>query len=263
MLAGLAVPVLGATLGWRPAFAVAGGLAVVFLLLVPRGLGPVIRHATSDASIGPAGTLPAPEPPLATADAMADIDRSRRVVLVLLAVAAGLAGGAGTATPTFLVPAATAGELNESTAGLLLAATSIVGITMRLIVGAVADRAHGHEIRITVGMLLAGMVGLGALALGGLPLTVLGSVLAMGGGWGWSGLVFLAGVRTQPARPAAAAGTVLAGLGTGGATGPAAFGWLVDTAGYASAWTAAAVAMGLACVLALLADHHRRRLPAS
>lgn len=266
MLAGLAVPALGATLGWRPAFAVAGGLAVVFLLLVPRGLGPVTRGTTPETSATPTvptAREPVPHPAPPTVAARAATDRSRRVVLVLLAVAAGLAGGAGTATPTFLVPAATAGALSESTAGFLLAATSIVGITMRLVVGVVADRAHGREIRITALMLLTGMVGLAALALGGLPLTILGSVLAMGGGWSWSGLVFLAGVRTQPTRPAAAAGTVLAGLGTGGATGPAAFGWVVDAAGYPTAWTAAATTMGLACGLTLVADHRRRRLPAS
>lgn len=274
MLAGLAVPALGATLGWRPAFAVAGGLAVVFLLLVPQGLGPVRRDERPAPDAATPVRVPPPAPAAAgsvapSAAPSADpgtgpaAQRARQRVLVLLAVAAALGTGAATATPTFLVPAATAGALSESVAGLLLAATSIIGIAMRLVVGAVADRDHGGEIRLTVMLLLAGMVGLAALAVGSVPLIVLGAGLAMGGGWGWTGLVFLAGVRIQPTRPAAAAGIVLAGLGTGGATGPAAFGWLVDVAGYPTAWTAAAAAMGVACGFAGLAARQRRRLPAS
>lgn len=289
MLAGLALPVLGAQLGWRSAYVFAALLSVLFVLSIPRGLGPTaamarsLRHQRdgdgdevapgSAGADGDPGRHPDPGTNVSRVDDGVDptragdletpsvpSDRQRRHVLVLLAVAAGLGGGAATATPTFLVPAATEGGWTESAAGLLLAGSSIVGITMRLLVGLLADRRVGREIVLTVLMMCAGVGGLFALALGGPAVTTLGALLALGGGWGWTGLVFLAAVRTHPRRPAGAAGTVLAGLGAGGATGPAAFGWLVDHPGYPTAWTSAAFAMLLAAGLGTAADLRRRRL---
>lgn len=251
MLAGFAVPVLGAQLGWRPAFAVAGALAVVFLLAVPRGLGPTTR--TSRRS--PTRTQVTSRQPSTSAAAP-----GTGIVLLLLAFAAGLGGAAATATPTFLVPAAVAGGLAESPAGFLLAGASIVGICVRLTAGVLADRMTGVEIRFTALLMAVGTAGLIALSFGGTAMTLLGAVLAIGGGWGWTGLIFLAAVRTQPSRPAGAAGTVLAGLATGGATGPIAFGWLADGPGYATAWLTAGTAMFIACGIGLLADHRRGRL---
>ncbi len=264
MLAGLTVPVLGAQFGWRPAYAVAAGLAVLFFVAVPRGLGPVpprpveARHGERSEAAVTDGTNDHVEPDSRSPHHDHGAAAGVHPVLVLLAIAAGLGGGAATATPTFLVPSATAGGLSESAAGLLLAGASIVGIGMRLSVGLVADRRLGGEIRLAVVMLAVGTVGLAVLSVGGTALTVVGAVLALGGGWGWTGLLFLAAVRTQPARPAAAAGTVLAGLATGGALGPAVFGWLAERPGYATAWAVAAGSMLLACGLGLAADHRRR-----
>lgn len=258
MLAGLAVPILGAQLGWRSAFGVAGGLAVVFLVAVPRGLGPSTarrrraptRTPTSASTRTPTGS---DRPPTA------DAGPGTGLVLVLLAFAAGLGGAAATATPTFLVPAAVAGGLGESSAGFLLAGASIVGIGMRLSAGVLADRMTGTEIRFTALLLAVGTIGLISLSLGGTAATAIGAVLAIGGGWGWTGLIFLAAVRTRPSRPAGAAGTMLAGLGTGGAAGPIAFGWLADGPGYPTAWLTAGTAMFVACGIGLLADQRRRR----
>jgi len=248
MLAGLAVPILGAQLGWRSAFTMAGALAVVFLLAVPAGLGPSTARARAH---GPSSGAPHVPPAPGT-----------RLVLLLLAFASGLGGAAATATPTFLVPAAVAGGLGESPAGFLLAGASIVGICVRLSAGVLADRVHGTEIRLTALLLAVGTAGLIALSFGGPTRTLIGAILAIGGGWGWTGLVFLAAVRTQPSRPAGAAGTVLAGLATGGATGPIAFGWLADGPGYPTAWLTAGIAMSVACGIGLLADQRRRHVAA-
>jgi predicted MFS family arabinose efflux permease len=268
MLAGLAVPILGAQFGWRPAFALAGGLAVAFLLVVPRGLGPsTLRPSTVRPSmrrpteLRPSGHA---SPPMTNRDAQppqtAGTEPGTGFVLLLLAIAAGLGGAAATATPTFLVPAAMAGGLGESPAGFLLAGASITGIGVRLSAGVLVDRASGAEIRFTAWLLALGTIGLIALSFGGTIMTMVGAILAIGGGWGWTGLIFLAAVRTQPSRPAGAAGTVLAGLGTGGAAGPITFGWLADGPGYPTAWLTAGIAMFIAAGIGLLADHRRRQL---
>lgn len=81
-----------------------------------------------------------------------------------------------------------------------------------------------------------------------------GGLLALGAGWGWTGLVFLVAVRADPTAPAAAAGVVLAGLSTGGALGPLLFGLLVGALGYPWGWSAAAAAMVLAAA-AIMASH--------
>lgn len=264
MLAGLAVPILGAQLGWRPAFAVAGGLAVTFLFAVPGGLGPsTTRGSTARVSTTRRRRVPTRTP--AGSDrrpATSETGPGTGLVLLLLAFAAGLGGAAATATPTFLVPAAVAGGLGESPAGFLLAGASIVGIGMRLSAGVLADRITGAEIRFTALLLGVGTVGLLALSLGGTAATAIGAVLAIGGGWGWTGLIFLAAVRTRPSRPAGAAGTVLAGLGTGGAAGPITFGWLADGPGYPTAWLTAGAAMFVACGIGLVADQRRRLIRA-
>jgi predicted MFS family arabinose efflux permease len=70
--------------------------------------------------------------------------------------------------------------------------------------------------------------------------------------------VFLSAVRADPAAPAAAAGVVLAGLSTGGALGPVAFGVAVSRVGYGATWTATAVAMALGAGAIFAAARSRR-----
>ena len=87
---------------------------------------------------------------------------------------------------------------------------------------------------------------------------VLGAILVIGLGWGWTGLVFLAAIRLDPTRPAKAAGVVLAGLGVGGAAGPASFGATAGQVGWAAAWSLAAGSLALAAILAFAAQRLAR-----
>lgn len=251
LLAGLTVPLLGAQLGWRPAYAVAAGLAAAVALVVPRGLDPPVR--TDVAGVEPHTAAPVPDAP----DLSVPV---RRAALLLLALAAGFGSAAANAAPTFLVASAVAGGLAEARAGIVLAVASSAGVAMRLASGVAADRFAGSERRLTAGLMALGGGGMLVLALGTTPsITVVGAVLALGGGWGWTGLAFLAAVRLLAERPARAAGMVLAGLATGGALGPLGFGVLAAGPGYANAWTAGAVSMGIAAVLASSAEVVVRR----
>ena len=271
LLAGVSVPVVAAQFGWRPAFLLAAGFALVIALAVPRRLElvappagspehahhpPDPRSPSPPEEQPPPGGVPTPEPPQ-PAPAMS---RSRSWALVALAVGAGLGGGAASSAATFLVPSSVAFGMAESAAGLLLSVASAVGISARLGVGALADRWLGRELRIVAAMLGLGSLGVLLLATGASTLLVVaGAVLAIGSGWGWTGLVFLSAVRIDPHRPARAAGIVLAGLGSGGAVGPAVFGLVVDRASYAWAWTLGAVTMMLAAMAAVTAYELRRR----
>lgn len=226
LLAGVAVPALGLTIGWRPTFMAGFVLVPVVWALLPRRLA-----------------SPAPAPSIAPSSVT---DAGRRPALLLLAVGSALGAGAATATAAFLVPAAVAGGISPGPAGLLLAAGSAAGIGTRLVVGWGADRGGGAPVALVALLMAGGALGLAALAAAPEgPAVVAGALVALGAGWGWTGLVFLAAVRADPRAPAAAAGIVLAGLSVGGATGPLAFGALVGVTSYPAVWGAAAVTMGL------------------
>ncbi len=234
MLAGAAVPLLGVTVGWRPSFALGMLLVpVVWLLLPSRADGPHLNRTVATGRPPPAISL-----------------------LVLIAVGSAAGTGAATAAASFLVPTATRAGLSVGAAGVLLAVASVLSIVTRVIVGHLADRTPHRELLATAALLVAGAVGSFLLGAGGATLAVAGGLLVLGGGWGWTGLIFLSAVRGSPRAPASAAGIVLAGLATGGAIGPLAFGLLAARVGYATAWLATTLALTAGAIIIWIA--HRR-----
>lgn len=289
-LAGASVPILGAQLGWRAAFVAGVALAAAVAISVSRrlehpghislaasgpGAGvagpPVVTVATgemrTDANL--AGSRDPPDP---GAGAASDTEpggvRAGVWPLLLLSATAAMGGGAAAATTTFLVASSVAGGLGSGAAGVLLAGASAVAVAARLVVGAAADRRTSAAVLIVSTMLVLGALGTVGLGVGAatdtlsaatLPaLLIVSAVLAVGAGWGWTGLVFLAAVRLDAQRPAKAAGIVLAGLGTGGAAGPALFGAVAGRSGYGPAWAIAGAAMVTAAITAAYAHHFAR-----
>lgn len=237
MLAGLSLPTVAAVLGWRASFLAATAVAIAVLVLLPspRAL------AADPRSPRPVGSAPA---------------RVATAAIVRFAAGVGIGTGAATAAATFLVPSVIADGLAPSVAGLVLSVASMASIGARVGVGRWADSEGAAPVPVVGGMLAAGGLAAAGLA-AGLPVPVLvgAAVVVLGSGWGWTGLAFLAVVRANPAAPAAAAGVVLTGLGTGGALGPLAFGALVDRGSYTLAWSAAAAALLVGAVLATSARH--------
>lgn len=228
LLGGLAVPAIAVTVGWRWAFAAGALGAVAAALAVPVG------------AVAPGGRRPA----------------GRRVdvpigPLVVLASAVGFAAAANGTLATFVVSSGVTAGLGESAAGLVLTVGSAAGITMRLVVGARADRRGGRHLPVVSGLLAVGAVGYVLLAPGTVPTHLLGALVAFGSGWAWPGLFNLAVVRLNPTAPAAATGITQTGVYVGGLTGPILFGVVVDSAGYGPAWllsglASAAAAAGVA-----------------
>lgn len=234
MLAGVSLPTLAAILGWRASFVAAGVVALVVLVALPapRGLRTTPAAPDLPPSGEPVGSVATPS-------------------LVRFAVAAGLGTGAATAAATFMVPSVVATGVSESGAGVVLSVASLTSIVMRMVVGAWADRTGGSPVGLTTRMMVVGGAAAAALAIGlPTPLLVLAAMVALGAGWGWTGLAFLAGVRSNPTAPAAAAGVVLTGLGAGSSLGPLAFGLLVGAGGYRLAWLGMATSALLGAVLA-------------
>lgn len=229
LLAGLAVPGIAVTLGWRWAFAGGAALALLIALLVPaESLGGVRR--LKEARAGDVSVAP----------------------LVLLALGIGLGSTAATPLGAFIVESSVASGLNVGAAGLLLALGSAAGIVVRVWFGHLADGMSGGRLRLVAAMLGVGVAGFVMLASGKVGLILPATLLAFGAGWGWPGLFNFAVVKTNPGAPAAATGITQTGASGGAALGPLVFGLVVEATSYGTAWLVSGVIALLALVAILM-----------
>ncbi|MET7371419.1 MFS transporter [Micromonospora arida] len=239
LLAGVAVPTIALTAGWRWAFVAAAVAALTTLAAVPRQLPGLARRAGATR----AGRATA--------------------ALVVIGAAATLASGAANSLGTFLVDSAAARGLSPGLAGLTLTLGSAVCVAARVGAGWLADRRETGHIALIAAMLLVGAVGLGLLALTGSVPLVVGVVLGFGLGWAWPGLMNFAVVRLHPQSPAAATSITQTGVYAGGCLGPLSLGPLAAHLGYPAMWTIAAVAMLLAAALMLVGSRLLTRAAAA
>jgi MFS family permease len=241
LLAGLAVPSVAVTYGWRWAFVGGAGLALVVAFLVPAG--------TSDGGRRPKE---------------AREKDSRIAPLALLALGIGLGSTAASPLGSFLVESSVVAGLRVETAGLLLALGSATNIVIRVVFGRLADGMSGGRLLLVAAMLGIGVVGFALLATGESGLILPGVLLAFGAGWGWPGLFNFAVVKTNPTAPAAATGITQTGASAGAAIGPLVFGLVVEAVSYDVAWLVSG-AVALAALAAILTGRRmvlRDRRPA-
>ena len=170
LLAGLAVPVIGHTLGWRWAFGFAVAVPLAGLVLAPP-YGPRPGHTvrTEGAARG-----------------LSEIDYGP---LNLIGLAAALGSAAATTMAAFFVSAATEAGLAEGLAGGLLAVASGLPIATRIAAGYMADRFESGHLRIVSLLLGTSTLGYLAPATGSKVLVPAGAMFALGVGWAWSGLM--------------------------------------------------------------------------
>lgn len=233
LLAGLAVPAVALTVGWRWAYGIGALLALAALFACPRAdARPPARAGKGDRATG---------------------------ALAVIGAASGLAAGTATALGIFLVASAVDRGIDPGLAGLVLTLGSVVGLSARLLHG---WRTGGH-VAVVAASLASGAIGFVLLAVPGTPALVVGVVLAFGLGWAWPGLLRFAVVRLNPSAPAAATSIVQVGVYAGGFAGPIVFGSLATHAGFPTAWTVNAVVMLVSAALMLvgrrmLVAHARR-----
>ena len=248
LTAGLAVPVLGVTLGWRWAFALIALLVLPIAVLLPRNLPDGAVHAARRVAAVAGAPRPAgADPPVRG--------------LVVLSLAAGLASGAANAAAAFLVAYAVHAGVATSTAGLLTLGGTMGG-TSRIFMGWLADRRSGHHFAVCTGLVAVGALGYLLLAFAGDTATfAVGAVLALGIGWSWHGLFVYAVVRSHQHAPAAATGIAHLGPFVGGVTVPVILGAATVRFGFRPAWLGLSVtALVAAGLMALGADLLRNDL---
>lgn len=216
LVAGLVVPTVALTVGWRWGFVVGAVLAVLALVGVPRGHDAEGTRMVADR----ADDLP-----------------PRLLVLLAASMALGTAGASSLGA--FSVPTIVDAGLGEGAAGLLYAAASVAGLVSRVAVGWLADRREAGHLQFVAGMLLVGAVAFVLMGSGRLGLVVVAVPLASASAWAFLGVFNLAIVRMNPAAPAAATGVTQAGAFVGGVAGPWGLGELAESGSFAMAWLVA------------------------
>jgi MFS family permease len=220
LLSGLAVPGFALTVGWRWAYVVGAGLAVIGAMLAPR---------------------------ISASDGVQVRDERRATgALAVVALASCLASACATMLSIFLVTSTREQGIDPGLAGLALTLGSVAGLMGRLLNGWLADRRQGGHITAVAVCLGIGAVGLALLAVPGAPTLVVGTILGFGLGFSWQGLLQFAVIRLHPTAPAAASSVVQLGGNAGNFVGPIGFGFLAGHTTFELAYTVAAGTMVVA-----------------
>lgn len=211
-LAGLALPVIAITAGWRWAYLYPIAVALAAFVLIPRLT--VERQA-------------------------AERPRFHRPSRGLMLVTAGTVAAGIAIAPigAFLVRSLEDAGFDPGVAGVVQLAGSALLITTRVSWGRLMDRTTIDRFGFSVVLLLIGACGYPLLAHGNDPLMVVGALVAYGAAWSWPGVVHLGVVETHPADVGAASGIAQTGMFLGATIGPGMFGIVADSASFATAWT--------------------------
>lgn len=236
MFAGISVPAIALTVGWRWAFVVAATVPVLTILSVPGGTAPRTVHNLAGRP--------------AAREVLLGAVRSPSMLLYTVAAAFGMASvGAMT---SFIVVSSVAHGLSEAGAGTLVTFASIVGLVARILSGWSTDRFGTGGFQVAMYLLACGGFGFLLLSVATPATTILGALLAYSGGWGWTGLMQYGAVTAHPEAPASAAAVIQAGMSVGAAAGPVGYGVLSGRLGYAHTWLFVAACTWGAALLILV-----------
>ena len=229
-LAGLSVPLIAATAGWRWGFVAAALLAAAmtaWVRSVPRPPGPRPRSYTDSGRVA-----------------------DRRTVLVL-AGAFGLGTSVSSSVTTFFVLAVVDRGTSDVLAGTMLALAGTLAIIVRVVSGAVSDRSAGNYLRGCAILAGVGASGVAVLSIAAsAPVQAVAVVVALGGIWGFNGVFWFALIKAFPRSPGAITGVVAPGALLGSTIGPIVFGLIAENAGYGEAFAVfTVVALGTAAGL--------------
>ena len=235
MLAGLSVPVVALTLGWRWSYAAGAAIAVVAAIGASRVIAGSVSVHTRSAPTGGGS--------------------SRRALVGAAAAGAFLSFGAGTLT-LWLVESGVDAGLDNGVAGLALSAGALLGIIIRMWWGFRLDRMSLHPFRIGGAMVYAGAAGAALLAIRSAPTHLIATAVAFGAGWIWPVFTNYGVMRANTDRSAAATGVTQTGVYIGILTAPLVTGVLIDRAGFGVMWLTVAASMTLGATIAVRIAHH-------
>lgn len=239
LIAGVAVPVVALTLGWRWVFGIAGAAALATAVTQLRGSGAAgTRSEERSPGLGP-----------------------QRGALLVLAVACFFGAVSLVCIGSFFVPYATSIGMPTGLAGIVMAIGSVGAIVVRLVMGWKADRRPGRSLLDSGGLLIGGGLALVLLPFVGSWIAIaLVLLVAFAAGTGWPGLLNLAVIRMNPQAPAVATSVTFTGSSLGCVVGPTGFGFIVSLGSYRAAWLSAAGFLVLSGAMMLVARRSARRI---
>ncbi len=243
LLAGLAIPAIALTAGWRWSFFAGVLLAMVAIAAVPQHERTYTLNPPLPTE--PSAGKPRPATPLS--------------LLIILSVAVGLGTGGGDTLGGFIVSYSVEAGLTESAAGLMLSLGSLAGLAARVLAGLLIDKRHTADLTSVAGMITAGAIGIMLLNLGGEAGLYGGAMLAFTAAWGWAGLFTFAIVKDNPEAPATASGITQTGKYIGAALGPPIFGFIADRVSFTAAWWFSTIVLLVAASLILYVRNQRHR----
>ncbi|GIG68123.1 MFS transporter [Phytomonospora endophytica] len=233
---GLLVSTVGVPYGSRAAYTVAAALvaATTLLAFATRRSTTTVIH---DPGSPRAGAAPAKPVPGASHAAMA------------WTVAAAIGSIGSSVCANFFVQIGTVSGLSTTLAGTLLTVASVLAVAVRIGSGALADRSPARNPLAVAAMMVTGAAGLAVITFD-TPLAFgVGALLAVAGGWGWTGLLLASTMRILPGQGARAGAIMQAGLFTGTAVAPPTFGFVSAQIGVPATVGVAAVASLAAAAL--------------
>lgn len=234
LIAGVAVPLVALTVGWRmvPAIVAVGALAL--LVSTRRTPLPSGNHDSR-------GVRRPSQRPIAGG------------LFASLVVGAALGATASSTLGAFVVDSGVRmSGVGEGAAGIIVAVSGAVGMMTRVGFGWFVDgRSSKVPYVASVWMLVLGAAGFILLSYGHPSTYIVGAIVAYGAGWGWQGLLNFAVLTGAAAGAARVTGRLLTGFATGSAVGPLLLGQVAERFGYAPMWRIAAVlALASAAVIA-------------
>ena len=228
MLAGLAVPAVALTVGWRWAFVGASGLAVLAAIATPRSMTTIrLEQRTERQSTA----TPA---------------------MLQLAVGVGFAAGSVSLLSSFLVDSADEIGISNATADWLVVIGSILGLTTLVASGLRADRRGGRHLVVVARMLAVGAALFILLALNVTAVFVIVAPLAYSAAWGWNGVFHFAVVTANQDAPGTATGIVQTGALTGSLSMVIVGGLIAHDHSCVAVWILAAACSFLGAAIILL-----------
>lgn len=268
LIAGLLLPSIALTIGWRWVFVTGSVLSVLALVAVRWRLAPERTQEGSEGdsrSSSDARKKSVTGAHLVKSDASSDTSTASALpvfALFMLAVAAAFATAAAITLGGFFVESTINSGVTAATAGYAFALGSVISILVRLTVGFYADRHTGNLLGVVAIMILLGSCTSLIFVFQTPAAHFIGLPLAFGAGWAWPGLFNLSVVRASPGFPGRATGITQTGVYVGGAVGPVLFGLTAEHWSYAAAWVLAAV-LGVCAAAAVLVGRRFLHRPLS
>jgi MFS family permease len=230
-LAGISVPLIALTVGWRWAFAVSAVAALVLVPVIGRRPRQTIGLATTPRGEG---------------------ELHNRPLVLFVAISFGLGTASSMTLSVFYVASAVDAGASSRFAALSLAVGGALSIVARLVTGGICDRMRGGHMRLCAYMQLAGLVGIVLVATGHLGLMAVGVAVGLVGTWGINAIFWYALLRQYRHVPGRITGAVQPGAAVGGVIGPSMFGIIAEHAGYTPAWVVSCLITLVAAVTTLM-----------